>query len=355
MNKRKIIPFGTATVVIVIVVFVLLATRQPHTLALTGMVTTDEVIVASEIQGRLQNVFVQEGDSVTNGEVIARLRQQTEAADLAYYASSEKQSASQVTQAEATLKFQQAQTSNQIAQAEANLAAAEAQTSQAVADLENARLTFERAQRLNRTGVESQETLDRARTAFDAAQARLHATEKQAEAAQTAVGLARANAELIGAQKAALDASIHKAAAATAQIEKAKAQLAYTEIRAPLDGIVDTRAALPGEVVGPGKAIVTLIDPDNLWVRADLEETYIERVHLGDRLEIRLPSGDVREGTVFYRSVDADYATQRDVGRTKRDIKTFEIRLRCDNKDRSLAVGMTATVLLPVKRNTPAG
>jgi len=46
--------------------------------------------------------------------------------------------------------------------------------------------------------------------------------------------------------------------------------------------------------------------------------------------------------------VDASYATQRDVSRTKRDIKTFEIRLRVDNKDRRLAVGMTAYVLLPV-------
>ena len=59
---------------------------------------------------------------------------------------------------------------------------------------------------------------------------------------------------------------------------------------------------------------------------------------------MRLPSGAEREGTVFYRGVDADYATQRDVSRTKRDIKTFEIRLRCDNADRSLAVGMTAYV-----------
>jgi HlyD family secretion protein len=46
--------------------------------------------------------------------------------------------------------------------------------------------------------------------------------------------------------------------------------------------------------------------------------------------------------------VDAEYATQRDVSRTKRDIKTFEIRLRCDNRDRRLAVGMSAYVTLPV-------
>jgi len=112
---------------------------------------------------------------------------------------------------------------------------------------------------------------------------------------------------------------------------------------------VDTRVALQGEVVNAGQAIVTLINQDDLWVRADVEETYIDRIHLGDQLPVKLPSGAVRQGTVYYRSVDADYATQRDVSRTKRDIKTFEIRLRCDNADRSLAVGMTAYVTLPLK------
>jgi HlyD family secretion protein len=52
---------------------------------------------------------------------------------------------------------------------------------------------------------------------------------------------------------------------------------------------------------------------------------------------------------VFYRGADASYATQRDVSRTKRDIKTFEIRLRLDNRDRALALGMTAYVALPVR------
>ena len=126
-------------------------------------------------------------------------------------------------------------------------------------------------------------------------------------------------------------------------------QLDRTKIIAPAAGIVDKRAALPGEVVSPGKAIVTLIDQDNLWVRADVEETYIDRIRIGEKLPVRLPSGATREGTVFYRGVDADYATQRDVSRTKRDIKTFEIRLRCDNADRALAVGMTAYVELPLK------
>ena len=133
-----------------------------------------------------------------------------------------------------------------------------------------------------------------------------------------------------------------------AQEDKARVRLGYTEIRAPANGIVDVRAALQGEVVNPGQGIVTLINPDDLWVRIDVEEGYIDRLRLGDRMKVRLPSGAGREGIVFFRGVDADYATQRDVSRTKRDIKTFEIRLRCDNRDRALAVGMTAYVSLSV-------
>ena len=80
---------------------------------------------------------------------------------------------------------------------------------------------------------------------------------------------------------------------------RGQVQLDYTEIRAPADGIVDTRAALQGEVVTPGQGIVTLIDPGRLWVRADVEETYIDRIRLGDPLPVRLPSGARRQGNGF--------------------------------------------------------
>ncbi|HKI69512.1 MAG TPA: efflux RND transporter periplasmic adaptor subunit, partial [Verrucomicrobiae bacterium] len=197
-------------------------------------------------------------------------------------------------------------------------------------------------------GIESKQAYDAARTACNAATAQADSLDKQAQAAQAAVALAKANIEQIAARRAVLEANIHLVGAAAAQKQRARVQLNYTEIRAPTNGIVDKRVALQGEVVNPGQAIVTLINQNNLWVRADVEETYIDQIHLGEKMMVRLPSGAEREGTVFFRGVDADYATQRDVSRTKRDIKTFEIRLRCNNSDRSLAVGMTAYVTLPL-------
>ena len=284
--KKRIIPIVILILAVVAGGIYYVGARRTGAIVLTGIVTTDEVIVSPEIQGRLQQLFVKEGDVVTNGELLGVIQPQAQQANAAFYASTVQQSAAQVAQAKA--------------------------------DLENARLTYEREEALYIQGAESGQAYDQARTAYDAAKARVDMQDRQTQAAG-------------------------------AQSTKATVQLGYTQIFAPLDGIVDTRAARQGEVVNPGQAIVTLINEDDLWVRADVEETYIDRIRIGDKLRVRLPSGAVSEGTVFYRSVDADFATQRDVSRTKRDIRTFEIRLRCDNRDRRLAVGMTVYVTLPLK------
>lgn len=328
--------------------------RRPDDIVLTGIVTTDDVIVGAEVQGRLQELLVREGDAVRRGQLLGRIQPQEWKADVAFYADSERQSAAQVAEAEANLRFQEAQTENATRQAEANLAAAHAQVAQGLADAENARLTFEREAAMYRKGVEAAQAFDQARTAHAAAAAHVDALRKQEQAAEAAVALAKGNADQVAARRAALAANRHQLAAAGAQKEKAQVHLDYTEIRAPIDGVVDVRAALPGEVVAPGRAVLTLIDPNDLWVRADVEESYIDSVRLGDQMTVRLPSGAARTCTVFHRGIDADFATQRDVSRTKRDIKTFEVRLRCDNASRDLAVGMTAYVVLPLREPEPA-
>jgi multidrug resistance efflux pump len=319
---------------------------RPREIVLTGMVTTDEVIVSSEIAGRLQQLLVRQGDAVTNGQLIAVIQPAERKAELDFYTKSAHQSSAQVAEAEADLAFQQAQTSNLIWQSEANLSATKDQVAQAVADLENAQLTFKREQELSKQNVDSPKEFDQARTAYDSAKARVDSLRHQTAAAEAAVGLAKSTSGQIASRRAALDASRDQHAAASAQAERALVQLDYTQIHAPTNGMVDVRAALQGEVVNPGQGIITLIDPGQLWVRADVEESYIDSITNGLTLPVRFPSGAQRTGTVFFRGIDADYATQRDVSRTKRDIKTFEVRLRCDNKDRALAVGMTAYITL---------
>lgn len=406
---RRIIP---AVLLVVAVAGAAYAfTRQPKgRLTLTGIVTTDDVIVSAQIAGRLQELKVKQGDPVKKGDLLAILEPDQLRADMAVYEQTEKQAvtqipvteadvrfqeaqsaaqiaqaqaslsaaAAQVTQAEADVRYQEAQSTAQIAQAQASLAAAAAQIAQADADLENTRLTFVHSEDAYKRGAEALQTYDQARLAFEAQKARLDAVRKQKDAAQSAVDVAKSNLEQVAARRATVEVNKRQVAIAQAavdvaksnleqvagrratlevnkiqvaiaqaQIAKAKIQLGYTEIRSPADGIVDTRVARTGEMVNPAQAIVTLINPDDLWVRIDVEESYIDRIRLGDKLSVRLPSGEVLDGSIFYRAVDAEYATQRDVSRTKRDIRTFEVRLRCANADRRLAVGMTAYVIFP--------
>ena len=323
--------------------------RAPAALVLTGIVTTDDVIVSPQIGGQIEQLLVKEGDAVKKGQLVAVIVPDELRADTAYYSHNVAGLSSQVQESEAALRFQERQTADQILQAESNLAASEAQVVAAAADLENARLVYSRTENLSKRGVIAPQELDQSRTAANAAQAKLDALKKQVDAQRAAVALARSTAEQTAVRRSQVQANEHMKAAANAQRTKADVRLRYTELHAPIDGIVDVRAVRVGEVVNPGQPVVTVINPDDLWVRVDVEESYVDRVRIGDKLTVRLPSGVEREGAVFYRGADASFATQRDVSRTKRDIKTFEIRLRCDNKDRRLAVGMTAYVLLPLK------
>jgi HlyD family secretion protein len=323
-------------------------TLPPKALVLTGIVTTHDVAVAPQIGGRLVALKVKEGDSVTKGQVVAEIEPSELQADRAFYEHSAEGIASQVRESEAALRLQERQLVDQVKQAEAAVATAEAQRKAAASDVERAKATLDRTRELFSQQLAPAQTMDEARTQYDAAVARMESLARQVDSAKSAVELARSNFEQVSVRRNQLQANQSQLAAVGAQRTKADVRLGFTNVEAPIDGIVDVQPVREGEVVNTGQAILTLINPDDLWVRADIEETYIDRVKSGDKLTVRLPSGEERTGEVFYRRVDASYATQRDVSRTKRDIKTFETRLRVDNKDRRLAVGMTVYVLLPL-------
>ncbi len=347
MSRKIFLVILSLVVVASVVVFLL--TRPPSKgIRLTGVVDTDEVTVSSQIAGQLQRVLVREGDYVTRGQLLATIVPKELQADQAYYAYTMRSANAQVAVAQATLRYQELQTRDQIHQAEANVAATQAQLKQAQANLALARVNFRRTDRLFEEKISSQQDEDQARTNLRTAEANVEALEKQVQAARAALALARSNAEQIAVREHQVTSYRHQFAAARAQDRAAQARLDYTEIRSPINGLVSLRAALTGEVVNPAQPILVMYDPNKLWVRADVPETYIDQIRIGEKLPIRFPGGMEQTGTVYFRGVDAEYATQRDVSRTKRDIKTFQIRLHVNNKDRRLAPGLTAYVTVPI-------
>jgi len=324
-------------------------TTTPHgnEIRLIGTVDGNQVVVSPQITGRITRLFVDEGSPVKKGELVAELDSSELQAQLASQNANIRIFAANLAASEHTLSLTNSQTAAQIDQAEANLTAAQAQWKQSQANLWRDEQNYRRMVSLFQSGIETAQNRDNALATVQADQAAVNAAAGQAKAQAAALNLARANRKQLGviaSQTAATRAQLAQARALRDQIAT---QLGYTRIDSPLSGIVSVRVALQGEVVAMGSPIVVIVDADHLWVRADVEETYIDSIHFGQKLEVVLPSGDHLEGTVFFKDVEGGFATQRDVSRTKRDIQTFAIKVAIPNPGHRLFTGMTATVLLP--------
>src|SRR5262249_31584578 len=157
---------------------------------------------------------------VKRDQLIALIKPDELKADTAYYTQNVEGLSSQVRESEAALRFQERQMADQIAQAESTLASSEAQVKAATADLEQARNTYTRTQNLSQQNVVSAQELDQARTAYNAAQAKLDALVKQVDAQRATVALARSNAEQVAVRRSQVQTSSHMQAAAVAQRAK---------------------------------------------------------------------------------------------------------------------------------------
>ena len=127
--------------------------RPPTSIVLTGVVTTHHIVVSPQITGRIARMLVQEGDAVTADQLLAVLSPDELREERAFYSFSADEVGSQVQESEVALRLQERQTADQIAQAEATLASTESQRAAADAELENARLSYERAQRMVKDGI----------------------------------------------------------------------------------------------------------------------------------------------------------------------------------------------------------
>ena len=231
-------------------------------------------------------------------------------------------------------------------QAQAKLSSAKAQLLQAKAALDRTASDSRRAIELAKAGVASDQERVQAETNLQAAQATVQAQQELVKAAEADLNSAIARTHQANAAKSTVAATQADLKNAIAQKNQAAVRLGYTNVYAPVSGTVSVRAARQGEVVNIGAPIVTIVDLSDTWARAAIPETYADHIGYGDVLRVRLPGGTVMNGKVFFKGVEGDFATQRDVSRRKRDIKTIVLKVRLDNPKGAYVPGMTAEVLV---------
>jgi len=181
--------------------------RDPGDIVLTGIVTTHEVVVGPQIQGRIQTLLVNEGDTVAKGALLAVLAPDELREERAFYGASLEGAGAQVTQSETALRLEAKQVAEQIAQAEASLAATTAKREASEAEQLRARLEFERSQAMATSGIGTAQQLEQTRSAYDVAKSQVASLAKEIDAARASVKLARASLDEIAIRRTQLAAT----------------------------------------------------------------------------------------------------------------------------------------------------
>ena len=281
-----------------------------------GTVEATEGQLAFQAAGRIQAIGAREGDRVTTGQELASL-------DRSELNARRAQLVAQLAAARAGLaELQSGFRAEEIAQGRAGFRAAEVRVGDAERDLERTAL-------LHDGGAVSREALEKSELA-------LSLSRIQADERREALRLLEA-----GPRSERVTAQAAQVAAAEAGIAVVDATLSFAMITAPFDGVVTVRHREPGETAPPGAPVLTLMNPDDRWVRIYVQEDRIGRVALGQRATITSDSYPDRtyEGRVSFIASEAEF--------TPKNVQTPEERVKLVYAVKVQIVGDPAFELKP--------
>jgi HlyD family secretion protein len=302
--------------------------QQPTELRLYGNVDLRQIELPFNGNERISAVLVQEGDHVTQGQLLARMDTSRLAPQVA------KAEADLAAQAQSVDRLHHGNRPEEIAQARANRDAA-------AADAENARAQFARLRALSDSSsgrAVSRQDMDTAKAALDTAEARLAVNRKA-----LALELAGPRKEDVAQGEAQLRADL-------AQLALVQQQLKDADLLAPQNAVVRSRIVEPGEIASPQKSAFTLAITDPKWVRVYVAETDLGSVREGLSATVTVDAFHDRSfpGWVGFISPVAEF-TPKSVETTElRSSLVYEVRVFVRDPDDKLRLGMPATAHLPL-------
>jgi HlyD family secretion protein len=321
-------------------------TEHSGGLIFEGIVDADQVVVSPKVQGILERLNVDEGSSVRAGDLIATLDTAELDADMQADHASVENSRAQLAQAQSNYQLALTESAGDLAGAQARLSMTKAQLEQSRSQLERIRSDFQRTEALSTQGVSAKQDLDHWTADLRTQQATVAAQTEQVRAAEADLMHAQAGQYRKSAAQSAAESAQAQLHHAESELVAAKSRLSYTQVVAPISGVVSVLVGRQGEIVGPSAPIATIIDPQSTWVRVGIPETYADHIAVGQKLQIKCPSGQIVEGTVLTKGVEGDFASQYDLNQLSRDIRCVAIKISVANPELTITPGMTAKVLL---------
>jgi len=373
----------------------------------SGSIEATQVDVSPKVSGRVIRLMVDEGDRVRAGQVLAELAPQEASAQVAQAEAAVVQAEAKAVQAQQAVATQEQVTAAQVAQAQAQVASAatavpqsetalaieertareavtaaeaalvsaQAQVGSARSALAKARDDLARHKALFAQGAVAAEQVDAVQAAYDAAVAQDRSAGEAVTQARASLASARANLMQVEIRRKAVEAARSNLAQAQAALKNAQsgytvtaqrkqdlaaAQAALAEARAnlryltviaghnvivsPRNAVVQTKNVEEGEVVAAGASLYTLMDLQDIWLRAYIPEDQIRRVRVGQAAHVSIDSfpGRVFEGRVVEISSRGEFTPGNVQTRGDRVKLVFRVKIQLNNTDNSLKPGMPA-------------
>ena len=357
----------------------------------SGNMELTQADLAFKIAGRLVELNVREGDFVKKGQVIAKIdaiqtqrAKEREEAGLGMAQSNMAQSktaiAMQRETVESDIQLKQADIRAAKAKLDELLAGSrpqeilqtEAAVSDAASQVEQARLDWERAQKLFGNEDISRAQYDQFRTRNQSAQMMLKQAQERAaiikegprkedienaraqlQRTQAALRMSEANRLEVKRREQELQARASDIERAQAQVGISVSQLDDTVLVAPMDGVVLVKSAELGEVVAAGATVVSIGDLARPWVRGYIGAKDLDRIALGQSAQVTSDSGKTYTGRVSFVASEAEFTPKQIQTKDERQKLVYRIKVAVDNDKLELKNNMPVDTLIEL-RTAPA-
>lgn len=309
MEKEKksynlVIGIVALIVIILLIAIIGYFVSKPKPLIIQGEAEASEYRVSGKVPGRIEELYVKEGQMVHKGDTVALIDSPEVRAKLAQANAIKAAASSQSRKAQNGARKEQ-------------IAGAYELYQQALVQEDVMKKSFDRIQKLYDQKVIAAQKYDEVKAKYDASVAQTKAAKSQYD---MAVNGAREE------DKAAAKALVDQADGALMEVESYLSELYLT---APADGIISALFPKVGELVGQGAPVASVTDLNDVWFTFNVREDYLHGMKQGDKITVIIPALDGKEvsATINYVAVRESYATWKATKETGMyDAKTFEVR-----------------------------
>jgi HlyD family secretion protein len=317
-----------------------------------GTIEAEEVDINAKIPGRIEEIKVEEGQEIQEGDIIALI-------DIKDILAKKEGLVAQANAAKAGIEAAEAQYDaalGQLAAAQATLekavnGARSQEIAKAQANYDIMKKNYERVKALYEEGAVSKAQLDEIETKMNVALQDLNLAKEGAR--QEDIDAARAQVQAVSGTAAAAQSNIaaarEKYQQALAGVQEVDTYIEDATIKSPLSGLVTMLNVSKGELVSSGMSIATITNLQNIWVEIQVKETELSKFKEGQEVNVRVPAykDQTFKGKVVRINKKPDFAVKKASNENGEfDLVCYGIKIKLDNSKQLLRPGMTAFVQL---------